>query len=97
LGWVCGYGIMSDAKNIDLIYELLDSAISVESMASLANTYWYGAANFDAVPLIDEYVIEFMELDDADNLFDRAFFYQTLTEEKRQTMVRIWDEVKAAQ
>lgn len=97
LGWVCGYGILSDAKNIDLIYELLDSAISAESMAALANTYWYGMANFDAMPLVDEFVIEFMELNDSDNLFDRAVFYQSLTAEKRQTMVRIWDEVKAAQ
>jgi spermidine/putrescine transport system substrate-binding protein len=96
LGWVCGYGIMADAKNVDLIYEFLDAAISPESMASLANTYWYGMANFDALPLIDEYVVEFMQLNEPDSLFDRAFFYQTLTEEKRQTMVRIWDEVKAA-
>jgi spermidine/putrescine-binding protein len=96
LGWVCGYGITSEATNLDLIYELLDSAISPESMASLANTYWYGPANFDALPMIDEFVVEFMQLDQPDNLFDRAFFYQNLTEEKRQTMVRIWDEVKAA-
>jgi spermidine/putrescine-binding protein len=96
LGWVCGYGITTNATNLDLIYELLDSAISPESMASLANTDWYGPANFDAVPMIDEFVVEFMQLDESDNLFDRAFFYQTLTEEKRQTMIRIWDEVKAA-
>jgi spermidine/putrescine-binding protein len=96
LGWVCGYGIMAGANNIDLIYEYLDSAISPESMAALANTYWYGAANLDAIPMIDEFVVEFMELNETDNLFDRAFFYQSLTDEKRQTMIRIWDEVKAA-
>jgi spermidine/putrescine-binding protein len=96
LGWVCGYGIMSNATNLDLIYELLDSAISPESMATLANYYWYGPANFDSLPLVDEFVIEFMELDSDIPLFDRAFFYQDLTEEKRQTMVQIWDEVKAA-
>lgn len=96
LGWVCGYGILSGAQNLDLIYELLDSAISPESMATLANTYWYGPANFDAMPLIDEFVIEFMELDSSESLFDRAFWFKDLTDEKRQTMIRIWDEVKAA-
>ncbi|MCB8944661.1 MAG: extracellular solute-binding protein [Ardenticatenaceae bacterium] len=96
LGWVCGYGIGKDATNLDLIYEYLDSAISPDSMAALANVYWYGAANQDALPLIDEFPVEFMELDQMDTLFERTYFPDPISEEKRQIMVGIWDEVKAA-
>jgi spermidine/putrescine-binding protein len=96
LGWVCGYAISTDTKDVDLAYEFLDAAIAPDSMAALANEYWYGAANTDALPLIDEYVVEFMELDQADTLFERTVFYQPLTEEQRQIRTRLWDEVKAA-
>lgn len=96
LGWVCGFGISSDARNLDIIYEFLDAAIAPESMAALANEYWYGAANTDALPLIDEFVVDVMDLDQIDNLTERTIFYQPLTEEQRQTMISIWDEVKAA-
>lgn len=96
LGWVCGFGIGADAQNLDLIYEFLDAAIAPESMATFANEYWYGAANLEALPLIDEFVVEFMELDQADTLVERTVFYHPLTEEQRQTRVDLWDEVKAA-
>jgi hypothetical protein len=65
-------------------------------MASLANVYWYGAANVDALPMIDEFPVEFMELDKMDTLFERTYFPEPISEEKRQVMVSIWDEVKAA-
>lgn len=96
IGWLCGYGISAETDNLDLVYEFLDAAIAPESQAALSNTYWYGAANQDAIPMIDEYVVEFMELDQVDALFERTYFAPPYTEAKRQTMVRIWDEVKAA-
>lgn len=96
LAWVCGFGIGANAKNLDLIYEYLDAAIAPESMAAFANEYWYGPANLDALPLTDEYVIDFMDLDQADTLLERAVLFQPLTEDQRQTRVDLWGEVKAA-
>lgn len=96
LGWVCGYAISSQSENLELAYELLDAAIAPESMAALGNEYWYGFSNLDALPMVDDYVVEFMELDQIDTLTDRTVFYQPLTEEQRQTMSRVWDSVKAA-
>ena len=96
LGWVCGYGISKDSTNLDLVYQYLDAAIAPDSMAALANTYWYGASNTDALPMIDEFAVEFMELDQMDTLFERTYFPEPISEEKRQIMVSIWDEVKAA-
>ena len=65
-------------------------------MAALSNEYWYGAANVGALPLIDPYVVEFMELDQGSTLFERTNFYAPLTEEQRQLVTKMWDEVKAA-
>jgi spermidine/putrescine-binding protein len=96
LGWVCGYGITANAQNVDLAYELIDAAIAPESMAALGNEYWYGAASTAAIPMMDEYVTEFMELDQIDTLTERTIFYQGLTEEQRETRTNLWNEVKAA-
>jgi spermidine/putrescine-binding protein len=96
LGWVCGYGISAISNNLDLAYEYLDAAIAPDSIAALSNTYWYGGSNVDALPMIDEYVVDFMELDQIATLPERTVFYQPLTEEQRQTITTVWDEVKAA-
>ena len=96
LGWVCGYAISSTSNNLDLAYELLDAAIAPESMAALGNEYWYGFSNMEALPMVDEYVVDFMNLDEVDTLTDRTVFYRPLSEEQRSMMSSIWDEVKAA-
>jgi len=99
LGWACGYGLSSnltDTARLDLAYQFLDSTISPDSMAALGNEYWYGFSNLDAMPLVDDFVVQFMELDQIDTLTDRTFFYQPLTEEQRQAITQLWDEVKAA-
>lgn len=95
LGWVCGYGISSKAANLDLAYDYLDALIAPQSMANLSNTYSYGAANAEALPLTDESLITLMQLDQP-NLTERTVFYQPLTQEQRETWVTIWDAVKAA-
>lgn len=97
LGWVCGYGISTNTGDIDLAYEFIDASIADSSMASLANTYWYGPSNTNALADIDPYVIEFMELDQANSIADRTSFYRSISEEQRQTRGRIWDEVKVSQ
>lgn len=96
LGWVCGYGILKDAKNLDRIYEFLNAATAPESAAGLGNNYWYGHANTHAVDLIEDYIVEFMKLDDVDALFQETVFYQPLTDEQRQLVIDMWNEVKAA-
>ena len=95
LGYVCGYGISARAQNVDLAYDYIDAAIAPESMAALSNEYAYGAANAEAVPLTNPDFVAIMQLDDPDAL-KRTVFFQSLTEEQRQSFVDDWDEVKAA-
>lgn len=96
LGWTCGYGIGKNTQNLDLVYEFLNAATSPESSAALGNVYWYGGANTSSVDMVEDYIVEFMQLDEVDTLFDRTSFYQPLSEEDRQLIVSMWDEVKAA-
>ncbi|HLF89168.1 MAG TPA: ABC transporter substrate-binding protein [Anaerolineales bacterium] len=96
MGWACGYGILKDAVNLDRVYEFLNAAVAPESAAGLGNYYWYGHANTKAVDLIDDYIVEFMGLDNIDALFEKTVFYQPLTEEQRQLVIEMWNEVKAA-
>lgn len=95
LGWVCGYGISSKSANVDLAYDYIDALIDVQSMANLANEYAYGAANGDALPLIDENYVKLMQLDQPD-LISRTVFYQSLTQEQQESFTSMWAEVKAA-
>lgn len=96
MGWACGYGILKDAVNLDRIYEFLNAATAPESAAGLGNNYWYGHANTQAVSLIDDYIVDFMGLDNIDALFQKTIFYQPLTDDQRQMLVEMWNEVKAA-
>ncbi len=97
LGWVCGYGITKDAKNLDLVYEFLNAATSPESSAALGNVYWYGGANTASIPLVDEEVVTFMGLNELDAVLKNTVFYQTLSEDQRQKIGTMWDAVKAAE
>lgn len=95
LGWVCGYGISSKTQNLDLAYDYLDALIAPQSMANMANTYSYGAANAGALPLINPDYVKALQLDDP-NIMSRTVFYQSLTEDQRQAFTKVWDDVKAA-
>jgi spermidine/putrescine-binding protein len=95
LGWVCGYGISSTARDLNLAHAFLDALLAPSSMAFLTNEYYYGAANSDSVAEADPYVVDLLDLDDPEVL-GRTVFYETLTEEQRDFMTSIWDEVKAA-
>jgi spermidine/putrescine transport system substrate-binding protein len=96
LAWVCGYGITSDATNLDLAYELIDAGIAPESMAAMADDYAYGFSNMDAVPLVTNPIFQSLGLGNLDTLFDNTVFYKSLTEEQRQMMSDVWNQVKAA-
>jgi spermidine/putrescine-binding protein len=95
LGWVCGYGISSKARNADLALAYIDAVIDPNSMAAFSNTYGYGAANRDALPQIDPNTVELFQMGDPAAL-EQTVFYQSLTAEQRQQMTTMWSEVKAA-
>lgn len=95
LSFVCGFGISSAAKNLDLVYAYLNAVTAAQSMANFANEYGYGPANREALPLIDPEVIALFQLDDPAAL-QQSVFYQSLTGEQRQKITTMWNEVKAA-
>jgi spermidine/putrescine-binding protein len=95
LGWVCGYAISSTARDLTLAHAFLDALIDPAPMAFLTNEYYYGASNADSVAQADSYVVELLDLDNPDVL-SHTIFYESLTEEQRDYMTSIWDEVKAA-
>lgn len=95
LGYVCGNVISSQTKNLDLAHAFIDAAIAPQSMANLANLYGYGAANQDALPLIDPEFVKIMELDNPD-ILNRTYFYKPIDAEMRDLISGIWSEVKAA-
>lgn len=95
LSWVCGLGISSKAKNLDLAHAYIDAVLAPQSMANFANEYGYGVSNSDALPLINPDVVQLFQLDDPTAL-ERAVFYRPLTAEQRQKITTMWNEVKAA-
>ncbi len=95
LGFVCGFGISSQAKELDLAHAYIDAAIAPQSMANFSNEYGYGSANQDALPLIDPEIVALFHMDDPAFL-ERTVFYQSLTQEQRQKITTMWNDVKAA-
>lgn len=95
LGFVCGFGISSQSKNPDLALAYIDAAIAPQSMANFSNEYGYGSANRDALPLINPETVELFHMDDP-TILDRVIFYQSLTQEQRQKITTMWNDVKAA-
>jgi spermidine/putrescine transport system substrate-binding protein len=96
LSWVCGYGLSSKVKNIDLAYDYINAMISPASMAEESNQYAYGASNVQAIPLTDPALVKLMHLDDPAILQNGTVFYQSLTEKQRRDLTSMWTDVKAA-
>ncbi len=96
LTFVCGFGVSSEVKDVDLALAYIDAAIAPQSMANFSNEYGYGSANLEALPLmIDPEVVALFHMDDPAFL-ERAVFYQSLTQEQRQRITTMWNDVKAA-
>ena len=95
LGWVCGYGISSNAQDVELAHAYLDARLAPESSASLGNEYWYGGANSKAFAMMDPTVVAMFELDQP-GILGETIFYQTMTAEHRAQITTMWDEVKIA-
>jgi spermidine/putrescine-binding protein len=96
LGWVCGYGISSAVQDIGLAHEFLDALLAPASMAYLTDYYYYGAANAASLELADPEIVALLDLSHPQVLGQATVFYQTLTDEQREFMTSMWDEVKAA-
>lgn len=95
LGFVCGFGISSQSKNPDLALAYIDAAIAPQSMANFSNEYGYGSANRDALPLINPDTVKLFHMDDS-SILERVVFYKSLTQEQRQKITTMWNDVKAA-
>lgn len=95
LRFVCGFGISSEATDVALAHAYIDAAIAPQSMANFSNEYGYGSANQDALPLIDPEIVELFHMDDPAFL-EQTIFYQSLSQEQRQRITTMWNDVKAA-
>jgi len=95
LGWVCGYAISSQAKDVELAHAYLDALLDPPSIAHLGNDFWYGVSNKKAVGLIDPEVVKLLQLDQPEVL-NKTIFYQTMTSDQREKVTKMWDEVKIA-
>jgi spermidine/putrescine-binding protein len=94
MGWLCGYGISANAQNVDLAYSYIDALISPESQAYLIDTFGFGGANLDALPLANADTVELLQLDQTDILADTVFLLD-VTPEMQQNYADIWDAVKS--
>jgi len=96
IGWVYGFCIPKSSKFPDLAHDYIDATLADDAMLYMATSYGYGASNADIIPQMDPEIVRIMQLDTPDVL-RQARFFQSLTEEQRQTWTTLWDEVKAAQ
>ncbi len=95
MGYICGFGIAANAKNVDLAYDYLNAVTSLEAMTFLVNEYGYGAANTEAVAQADQDTVELLQIGNPD-ILNHTIFYESVTPEQRELFVSSWDRVKAA-
>jgi spermidine/putrescine-binding protein len=95
-GYLCGFGIPTTSKNVDLALEMIDAYLAPDAMAYLANAYGYGIANEDAIPLVDPKMAEQLGLQDPD-VISKTIFYKSITAEQRELWTNTWSEVKTSQ
>ncbi|MEX1071297.1 MAG: extracellular solute-binding protein [Anaerolineales bacterium] len=96
ISYSCGFGISANTANLDLAYDYIDALIDPESNANMANDFYYGAANTLSVPMLDPALVEKFHFDDL-SILATTNFQQPLTQEQREMMSAIWNEVKAEQ
>jgi len=95
-GYLCGFGIPTTSKNVDLALEMIDAYLAKESMAFLANEYGYGIANKDAIPLVKPEMSKMLGLEDP-TVISKTIFYKSITAEQRQKWTDTWSKVKTSQ
>lgn len=95
LGFVCGFGVSSQTKNLDQALAYMDAVIAAPSMANFSNEYGYGSANTTALPLIEPEIVKLFSMDDP-TAIENTVFYKPLTQAQRQKITTMWNDVKAA-
>jgi len=95
-GYLCGFGIPTTSKNVDLALEMIDAYLAPESMAYLANEYGYGIANGDAIKLVKPEMVKLLGLEDQ-AVISKTVFYKSITAEQRELWTNTWSEVKTSQ
>jgi spermidine/putrescine-binding protein len=95
-GYLCGFGIPSTSKNVDLALEMIDAYLAPESMAYLANEYGYGIANGEAIKLVKPEMVKLLGLEDQ-AIISKTVFYKYITAEQRELWTNTWSEVKTSQ
>lgn len=95
MAWVCGYGISSETKDLDLAYDYLDALMAPEANGTMANDYAYGPGNKNGLAYMDAEMVELLQLDDP-TVLEAAILPRPLTAEQHQVYTDLWVEVKAA-
>jgi spermidine/putrescine-binding protein len=95
-GYLCGFGIPTTSKNVELAHAMIDAYLAIDSMVYLANEYGYGIANGDAIPEVDPKMSELLGLTDQ-SVIDKTIFYKSITPEQRELWTNTWSEVKTSQ
>jgi spermidine/putrescine-binding protein len=94
-GWVCGFGLSSKVKNIDLAYAYIDAMLDPQSMANMINEYAYGGSSPAAIKLADQELVELLQVGDP-VILQSTIFYRGLTDALRQIVTDRWIQIKAA-
>jgi spermidine/putrescine-binding protein len=95
-GYLCGFGIPTTSKNVDLALEMIDAYLAPASMVYLADQYGYGIANGAAIPQVDPKMSKLLGLEDPD-VISKTIFYKSITAEQRQQWSDTWSKVKTSQ
>ncbi|MCA9974407.1 MAG: hypothetical protein KC413_01600, partial [Anaerolineales bacterium] len=95
MGYICGFGIPANAAHVDLAYDYINAATSLDAMTFLINEYGYGAANSKAVAAADQETVSLLQIDDP-AILETTVFYKSVSPEQREAFVSNWDRVKAA-
>lgn len=95
LGWVCGFGISSEVKNLDLAYDYIDAMLDAEPMAAMMNAYAYGGSSPEALTFADPDMVKLLQVGDP-AILQNTIFYQGVSDQMREVVTKRWSELKAA-
>jgi spermidine/putrescine-binding protein len=91
--WTCGYGISTDAQNIDAAYALINWYLSPEAELYEAKYFAYTVANSRVLDIAPQKLIDEASLDSPYH-FDNAI--PASPPKDRSAWTEVWTEVKAA-
>ena len=98
--WCDGIAIVKDAPNLDTAYGLVNQIISKEGQAAFGNTLGTGLVNQEALPDVDEKLVNLFPYDKIDEFLTKvAPIYQIPPKESgefatQDDWIKTWEEVK---